>query len=247
MTIENLVLTVIADNRIASPKLKAVWGLSVCVSVKSINGKINLLFDTDTYPQVLRHNSKILNIKLKNLDGIVISHDHGDHTGGLSLIPYYKAEIPVYIPIKSSHWLKRKILSLGLRLVEVEDKYVINDGVFIIGGFDKYGVSEQALVVVVDKLGLVILVGCSHPGIVNIVRKAYEELRVKPYAVLGGFHLEWSPMEEIEYVVDSLLSLGVRKIGPMHCSGDRIREYLRENYPEVYLDLRAGTTATFTA
>lgn len=247
MPVKKLVLTVIADNRTVSPILKAVWGLSIYVAVKKINGEINILFDTDTYPHILKHNSRLLNIKFDYLNSVVISHGHEDHTGGLSFISAYKAGIPVYIPIKSPHSLKRRILSLGFKLVEVEDKYMLDEYVFIIGGFYKYGISEQLLTVVVDNLGPVILVGCSHPGIVNMVKKVYEELKIKPYAVLGGFHLEWSPIEEIDHVVNSLLSLGVRRIGPMHCSGERIREYLRRKYPDVYLDMRAGSTATFSS
>ncbi len=246
MVVRKTVLTVVADNKVVSPKLKAVWGLAVYVSIKRIDSEINLLFDTDTYPHVLKYNSKLLNARLDRLNGVVISHDHGDHTGGLSLIPSYAEGIPVYIPLRSSPKLKEKILSLGLKLVEVKDKHVIDEDVFIIGGLDRHGISEQSLVIVADKLGLIILVGCSHPGIVNVVRKVYEELKIKPYAVLGGFHLEWSPLGEIKHVVNDLLSLGVRRIGPMHCSGNEIREYLRKNYPETYLDTRAGSIVTFT-
>ncbi len=247
MVVRKLVITVLADNRVVSPRLKAVWGLAICVSIKRLSDEINLLFDTDTYPHVIKYNSKILNVRLDRLNGIVISHDHGDHTGGLSVIPSYVEGIPVYVPLKSSSYLKKKILSLGFKLIEVDNKYVINEDVYVIGGLNGYGVSEQSLVVVVDRLGLVVLVGCSHPGVVNIVEKAYRELRIKPYAVLGGFHLEWSPLSEIKSIIEDLRSLGVQRIGPMHCSGDRVREYLRNNYPEIYLDLRAGSTVTFTA
>ncbi len=245
--VEKLVLTAIADNRTVSPKLKAVWGLSICVSARSRNRVLNLLFDTDTYPHVLKYNSKMLNVKLEKIDGVVISHDHSDHTGGLSLIPSYAPNIPVYIPLKSSHILKEKILSLGLRLIEVEDKYIVNDDILIIGGLEGQGVSEQSLVVIVKKLGLIILVGCSHPGVVNMVRRIYEELKIKPYAVIGGFHLEWSSYGEIKHIVNELISMGIQRIGPMHCSGEGIRDYLRNNYPEVFLDMKAGSTVTFTS
>ncbi len=245
MPLDKVVLTAIADNRVVSPKLKAVWGLSICVSAKRSGRYISLLFDTDTYPHILKYNIRTLGLKLERIHGIVISHDHSDHTGGLSLIPNYAQGIPVYVPHKSSSTLKERILSLGFKLVEVKDKYMIDDGIFIIGGLERYGISEQSLVLSVSNLGLIVLVGCSHPGVVNIVRKAYKELRIKPYAVIGGFHLEWAPSEEIRRVVKELLSLGVRKIGPMHCSGEEIREYLRDHYPRVFLDMRAGSTIIF--
>ena len=247
MSLDETILTVVADNRIVSPRLKAVWGLSICVLARRNNEYVSLLFDTDTYPHILKHNVGALGLKLSRLDGVVISHDHSDHTGGLPLIPSYAPGIPVYIPQKSSSILKERILSLGFKLVEVKDKYVINNGVFIIGGLERYGISEQSLVLTVKNLGLIVLVGCSHPGVVNIVRKAYTELGVKPYAVIGGFHLEWASSKEIQEVVGNLLSLGVRKIGPMHCSGEGIRRYLREHNPRVFLDIRAGSTVVFAA
>ncbi len=247
MSLDETILTVIADNRIASPKLKAVWGLSICVLAKRDNRYISLLFDADTYPHILKHNIRALGLRLSRLDSVVLSHDHNDHVGGLSLISSYAPGILVYIPQESSPILKERVLSLGLRLVEVKDKYMIDDGVFIIGGLERYGISEQSLVLVVDNLGLVVLVGCSHPGVVNIVRKAYTELGIKPYAVMGGFHLEWASSEEIKEVVEGLLSLGVQKIGPMHCSGEGIRKYLRERYPRAFLDMRAGSSIVFAA
>jgi 7,8-dihydropterin-6-yl-methyl-4-(beta-D-ribofuranosyl)aminobenzene 5'-phosphate synthase len=66
----------------------------------------------------------------------------------------------------------------------------------------------------------VVLVGCSHPGVVNLVRQAARDVGAKPYMVVGGFHMAGLPAEEAREVVEQLLGMGVEKIYPVHCSGD---------------------------
>ncbi|RLF13813.1 MAG: hypothetical protein DRJ66_07160, partial [Thermoprotei archaeon] len=104
---------------------------------------------------------------------------------------------------------------------------VIAKGVAVIG--ELYGPPyEQALAVNVKGRGLVIFVGCSHPGVDNIVKKAVSDLNEKPYIVIGGFHLVGASEDRIASVANSLIKLGLKKIYPMHCSGDSIRGYIRK-------------------
>lgn len=67
--------------------------------------------------------------------------------------------------------------------------------------------------------GLVVLVGCSHPGIANMVRKVHESLKQPVYAVLGGTHLVAADEPRIEKTVEILSRMGVSVLGFCHCSG----------------------------
>ena len=66
-------------------------------------------------------------------------------------------------------------------------------------------------------------------------------------AVIGGFHLFAAPEGAVRKVVDELISEGVEKIYPIHCSGDLIRSILASEHPEVYGDGCAGKAIVFNA
>ena len=87
--------------------------------------------------------------------------------------------------------------------------------------------------------------GCSHPGVDKIVSKAKEDLSQNPYAVIGGFHLFGASLNKIRDIAKALIEMGLKKIYPIHCSGEGFREFLRENYPEVYGDGRVGLKISF--
>jgi 7,8-dihydropterin-6-yl-methyl-4-(beta-D-ribofuranosyl)aminobenzene 5'-phosphate synthase len=76
---------------------------------------------------------------------------------------------------------------------------------------------EQSLIVETDS-GLVVVTGCAHPGIIEIVRRAKQYGDI--YLAIGGFHLGGKSADEIETVIKMLKGLGVRKVAPCHCTGD---------------------------
>lgn len=81
----NVKLTILAENRVSDPRLLAEQGLSVFIETE--NG--NLLFDVGQTDAFIK-NAKELEIDLKSIQAIVISHGHFDHAGGL---PHYLREI----------------------------------------------------------------------------------------------------------------------------------------------------------
>jgi len=80
-----LTLTILAENRVANPRLLAEQGFSIFI--KSSAG--NILFDTGQTGAFI-HNARELEIDLKNIKAIMLSHGHYDHTGGL---PDYLTEV----------------------------------------------------------------------------------------------------------------------------------------------------------
>jgi len=231
-------LTILIDNN-PNPfnnKLKTAWGLSILIETPSEM----ILFDAGPNPYVLKYNSRILGKNLSLLNFIVISHEHSDHIGGLKYIAEVNSKIPVYIPGDMYYSSKEWINSLGLNTTDVYVTTKICNGIAIIG--EMYGPPyEQALAINVKGLGLVIIVGCCHPGIENIIKKAINELGVKPYAIIGGFHLAGTPSWKLEAIVKNLIDLGIRKVYPLHCSGEGIRELLKLKYTEFYGEVYVGS------
>ncbi len=80
-------------------------------------------------------------------------------------------------------------------------------------------VDEQALGVLVKGRGLVVLSGCSHPGIVNIVRHMKNLTGEKILCVIGGFHLSILPPDVVEKTITGLEELDPELVIPCHCTG----------------------------
>jgi len=233
-------INILVDNN-PNFDLKSPWGISIYIRTQNLS----ILFDAGPDPNVLKENSKKLSLDLSNLDLAVISHEHGDHIRGLEYISEVNKNLTIFVPAHMSESCKNWIKSLGFKVIEVKDTTLISEGIAIVG--ELYGPPyEQALAINVKNLGLIILVGCSHPGVDKIVSKAEKELSQNPYAVIGGFHLSGASLNKIRDIAKALNKTGLKRIYPVHCSGEDFREFLRENYPEVYGDGKVGLKVFFS-
>lgn len=125
------------------------------------------------------------------------------------------------------------IKNSGADFINISKPQEISDFVFSTG--ELYGPPEEQSLVILSKKGLIVITGCAHPGVVDIVRKAKEMFpEENVYLVLGGFH---HPPKE---VVKKLKELGVEKVAPSHCSGDDIRELFKKEYQENFLEYGVG-------
>jgi 7,8-dihydropterin-6-yl-methyl-4-(beta-D-ribofuranosyl)aminobenzene 5'-phosphate synthase len=89
--------------------------------------------------------------------------------------------------------------------------------------------------------GLVVITGCAHPGVVNIVRRAKELTGGEVHLVLGGFHLGGASETRIASIVGAFQQLGVQKVAPCHCSGDVARRLFGETYGEDFIPAGVGS------
>ena len=94
--------------------------------------------------------------------------------------------------------------------------------------------------------GLVIVTGCAHPGIVQIVSQAKNWLRKKVYLLVGVFHLEGQPQRELQRIAVELRKLGVGKVAPSHCAGDTARKLFRNLWIQNFVESGLGATGTPT-
>lgn len=89
----------------------------------------------------------------------------------------------------------------------------------------------------VDGYGGILFVGCSHPGIINIIQNAMKVSRTK--VVIGGMHLFGASKDECKSIVEKFKALGVEKVDAIHCSGDTIRNILAEE--KILLNVHVGS------
>jgi 7,8-dihydropterin-6-yl-methyl-4-(beta-D-ribofuranosyl)aminobenzene 5'-phosphate synthase len=105
---------------------------------------------------------------------------------------------------------------------------------------------ENGLVIDVKDVGLVVLTGCAHAGVVNTIHQARAICGEKPIrAVMGGFHLGFptTPRENVEKTGTALKELDVQTIMPMHCSGVHTHAHLAHDL--YYVQPAVGTTLHF--
>lgn len=221
------------DNTSVNKEVKTAWGFSALVKYKGRN----LLFDTGGDARILLSNMKTMGSDPKFIWHILISHDHWDHTGGLPKALH--ADQKVYLLKSFSRGLKDQIKSSGAHVVEVKRFQEIAAGVYTTGELGET-IKEQSLIIDTDK-GLIIITGCSHPGIVHIVRETKEHFKKEIFLVLGGFHLYDLSGEKIKLIIKKLRSLGVKKIAPCHCTGEKAIPLFQREYQKDFIKVGAGS------
>lgn len=205
-----------------------------------------ILFDL-SYKDDIYKNTKKANIDLSKIDFIVLSHSHIDHTEGLRFFDfslaknllahpdcfkeiYYEEEF-AGCPLKLDY-LKRKI-----NVILTKEPYWISEKIVFLGqiprkndfeakcpvGYLKTGkedfVLEDSAIAIKTKKGIVIISGCSHSGICNIIEYAKlicDENRV--YSILGGLHLFENNL--IKKTIDYLKNQNIDLIYATHCLSD---------------------------
>ena len=215
--------TVVYDNNEYDPALRTAWGFSCWVET----GEATVLFDTGGDGAMLLGNLAELNLDPQEIDAVVLSHIHGDHTGGLVGLLESGVRPTVYVPAAFPASFKAD-LRVRTDMVEVTGPVEASPGVYTTGQVGS-GIVEQALVVETG-MGLVIVTGCAHPGIVEMVRRAKKATAGEVALVMGGFHLGSASEDQIEGIIAEFRRLGVRRIAPCHCTGDRARRMFVDVY-----------------
>ena len=232
-------MTVLYDNYVFTEGTKSAWGFSCFIEGTE---KI-ILFDTGGEGEVLMFNIDKLNINIESVEIIAISHNHWDHTGGLFTFLEKKSGIPVYLPFSFPGEFVDKVKNAGASVILINEPAEICKGVFSTGEIEG-PVNEQSLIVKTNK-GIVVVTGCSHPGIVNIVKKAQEIMGEEIYLVFGGFHLMRHSEKDVKEIIGQFRELGVKKCGATHCTGDKQINLFKEAYGNDYVEMGTGRILEF--
>jgi 7,8-dihydropterin-6-yl-methyl-4-(beta-D-ribofuranosyl)aminobenzene 5'-phosphate synthase len=233
-------ISVVFENEAAGGFIPA-WGLSVLVETDFGN---RVLFDTGSSGAVWFHNAKRMGFDYDSFDHVFISHFHWDHmAAALDIAHFAKAEKHFLITDGFSKIFAAELAKNGHQVSLVREPYRFSDELFSLGGMET-GIGnlyEHSLVVFDNDGGYSLFVGCSHPGIVEIVTRAVEFTEKPPRLVLGGFHLKGLDVITITAVAEELLKLGVEYVAPCHCTGEEGREIFASVFGKRYIDVKAGS------
>ncbi len=234
-----ITLTVLYDNNAYDADLTTAWGFS-CLVERS-DEETTILFDTGGQGDLLLSNMNILGKDPQAIETVVLSHNHGDHTGGLSRLLQQGLQPKVYVPTGFPALTKGQIRAAA-ELIEVDDPAEIAPGIWTTGQIDG-PIPEQALAVETAE-GWIVITGCAHPGVVEMARAAKEATDGEIRLVMGGFHLGSASEQQIARIIEDFQALGVQRVAPMHCTGDTARQRFAAAFGEA-CDL-VGVGATFS-
>jgi len=230
----NINITVVYDNNPHKEDMETSWGFS-CVVAET---EKTILFDTGGNGQLLLENMSKTGVDANSIEIVVLSHIHGDHTGGLWEFVKKNPKVSVYLPKSFPKRFKEKVASLGAKVIEVDKQTKICKNVYSTGQLGIL-IKEQGLILRTGK-GLVIITGCAHPGIVKMVKTANDLFGEPVLLVIGGFHLEWATKNKIENIIRAFEDMDVKYAGPCHCTGKKARSLFAEHFGDRYMNIGVG-------
>ena len=271
--------------------LRAEHGFSCLVTITKEGRTTRVLFDAGITQDGLIENMRRLELSPGDIDIIVLSHGHWDHTMGMHGLVAALGRPQMPVVIHPEFWSRRRIAvegrepvelpstsrgaleGAGFEIVEQREPSFLLDGSLLVtgevdrtSGFERGAapahqahreggwepdpliLDDQALVASVRGRGLLVLSGCSHAGIVNILRYAQRltgETRI--HAVIGGLHLSGPYFEPtIGPTCDALEQFAPDYIVPCHCTGWRAIHTIAGRFPDAFIQNSVGTRFEFS-
>jgi 7,8-dihydropterin-6-yl-methyl-4-(beta-D-ribofuranosyl)aminobenzene 5'-phosphate synthase len=244
-----------------------MWGYSAFVRY---NGH-TILFDGGTSAAVLEHNARTYGVDLSEVDFAVLSHAHGDHTAGLDYLLEVNPSTRLFVPedgYLGYDMQEGREYRPGYRYATDNMEFVaanreVEEGVHLIfstsphtGYFSRYpphkdepllmGLPELSLALETESGDLVLISGCSHSGIEEIVKAAKQATGAELALVTGGFHLGPYSADYITQLAIMMKDeLDVRRVAPTHCTGDEGVAIFEEVYGEYCVKAGLGTRIAF--
>ncbi|MBW7990836.1 MAG: MBL fold metallo-hydrolase [Planctomycetes bacterium] len=243
--VKKLTITVVHDTDPHQKGREADWGFAIFIT----GTEKTILFDTGG--RFLLNSMRKLAIEPDSVDVLFLSHVHKYHPYELGGFLKENSNVTMYLPVSFSKEFRDNTRDDGAKVIGVKKSRQICKNVYSTGQLGKV-IKEHSLIIRTDK-GLVIVTGCAHPGIINVVNTAKELMQDDIFLVIGGFHdenrplpLEWATQDRKEEIISAFKQLGVRYVGPCHCSGEQVRSLFKRHYGRKYIDISTGKVITLT-
>jgi len=238
----------------------------------------NFLFDTGQGKSIV-NNAQYFNKDLSTIKGIIISHHHIDHTGGLLDVLEQIDKVKVYSHpglFKNSYLIdkgKQRNVGIPFRREILESRGAqfkfntsfreIAPGLMLSGeiprltefekGSKKFLLKtkegyaqdlifdDQTLIVNTEK-GLIIILGCSHSGMINIINHIIDKTGQNHIrTIIGGTHLGPASEETKEKTIQALKKFDIEKIGVSHCTGLETSMRLFQEFGDRFFICNVGS------
>jgi 7,8-dihydropterin-6-yl-methyl-4-(beta-D-ribofuranosyl)aminobenzene 5'-phosphate synthase len=277
MNAQETKITVLCENTVGvSSGIAGEWGLAMLVE----KGGKRFLFDTGEQGRLV-DNANALRIDLKDINALIISHGHYDHTGGLKAFLRLRGRLPVYAhpDIFTSRYTtfprkkyigipncREELISLGADFIFIKEPVEIEPGIWISGEVprkthferendrllcSKNGICapdpfyDDLSLYCVTPEGLVIILGCAHAGLVNIIKHARQVTGInRIYGITGGTHLGPAPPAQQKATIEFLTGLDLQFLAPNHCTGLPMMSRLAGLFGSRFRFAPAGTRFT---
>ncbi|MCL2143342.1 MAG: MBL fold metallo-hydrolase [Methanomassiliicoccaceae archaeon] len=257
------VLSVYDEGSLVRTALIGARGISILIDT---DGE-RTLFDTGMRGNYLMHNMDHLNIDVNTIDRVVISHMHRPHIGGLAaFLERRDAAVNVVAPSRID--MRKRVLGIQMGKEEIPDGMSgkmnigvisewaqLSDNLFVTGsvpaeappaGAAPEAQTEENSLVLMTKKGPVLICGCCHNGISNVMSFIKERTGKKVAAVIGGLHMVKMKRTEVHAVADTFADSGPPELYLNHCTGQTQRTYLREKLGmDAVKEFYAGTEISF--
>lgn len=249
-------LTLLSENH-AEPPYQAEHGLSLFLEY---HGK-RFLFDTGS-GRIFLENARRMGISPESADGIILSHGHYDHSGGLSNLPpgilWYAPGITVCrysrhpgkpvktltMPEESRKWMEHS------DCIEIPSFTEISDGVFLTGPIPRISGENCGGPFFLDPDGKekdhlpdeqalllqegILIQGCCHAGIINTIEYCKQQKpEIRIRTVIGGLHLLLAEEKRLKQTADCLRENRIKTLYLLHCTGENAIDFLKKELPET--------------
>jgi 7,8-dihydropterin-6-yl-methyl-4-(beta-D-ribofuranosyl)aminobenzene 5'-phosphate synthase len=180
-------------------------------------------------------------------------HSRNRKTGRLHYtgLPFNREELErlgaVFELSSQPTWLSEEIAASGEEPMTTDFESVSPD-IFVREGeaFRPDDMADDQSLYIRTELGLVIVLGCAHRGMINIIRHARTLMGTEQvYMVVGGTHLGPAPEPQVTRTIAALQELGVQWVGVSHCTGLKVAARLSRELGDRFFFNNAGTAIRF--
>lgn len=267
--------TLIENNPDENNLLFSEHGLSLYIEID----QTSILFDTGKSGDFIE-NAEKLNVDLNNLNYVILSHGHFDHSGGFKKLvdkignsfklivgqgffnnKYKFIEENTYKYLGNSfneEFIKEN--NLQMKYIK-EDIFYITENIMIFSNFKRDNdfeimnrnfqvkqkenyvlddFSDEIVLAVKVNKGLMIIVGCSHIGIVNIIETIMKRTGMPIYGIVGGTHLIEADELRLNSTIKFLKENNIQVLGMSHCTGEHSIKEIKNQFKDKFLYNNTG-------